>query len=65
MTRSNALLLLGALVILSPFSGLPLSWLEWLLPVLGAVIAGIGYTLRPVKPTVNPSALLPTETAPA
>lgn len=46
MSRESTLVLFGTLIILAPFSGLPLSWLQWLLPALGIIIAGIGYTLR-------------------
>ena len=46
MSRESMLILLGILVVLSPFLGLPLSMLAWLLPFLGLVILGIGISLR-------------------
>lgn len=49
MTRENVLILLGALVILAPFSGLPVSWLSFILPVLGAGIVGIGILMRSAR----------------
>jgi hypothetical protein len=46
MTRESFLILLGVLVALSPFSGFPLSWLAWILPILGILIVGVSITLR-------------------
>ncbi|MDR3548052.1 MAG: hypothetical protein P4M11_07280 [Candidatus Pacebacteria bacterium] len=46
MSRENFLILLGILVVLSPFAGLPLAWLMWLLPILGALIVIIGIMIR-------------------
>lgn len=46
MSRESVLILVGALVILSPFVGLPLQVLAWVLPVLGLVVVGIGIALR-------------------
>lgn len=40
------MILLGILVVLSPFAGLPLAWLMWLLPILGALIVIIGIMIR-------------------
>lgn len=40
-------MVLGALVLISPWSGLPLAWLEWVLLVLGLAIIGTAYVLRP------------------
>lgn len=37
-------MLLGILVALSPFSGLPLAILSWILPVLGLAVLAIGIT---------------------
>jgi hypothetical protein len=47
MTRAHLLILLGTLVILAPFSGLPSSWLDIVLPLLGLAILIVGYTFRP------------------
>lgn len=46
MSRETALIVLGVLVALSPYLGLPLSILGIVLPILGLVILGIGVTLR-------------------
>jgi hypothetical protein len=46
MSRESLLILLGILVALSPFLGIPLSLLAWILPVLGLVTLGIGISLR-------------------
>ncbi len=46
MTRESILIALGILVALTPYSGLPLSLLAIVLPVLGLLIAAIGATLR-------------------
>lgn len=46
MSRESLLILLGVLVALSPFLGIPLSLLAWILPVLGLVTLGIGVSLR-------------------
>ena len=46
MHRETILVILGALIALSPFAGLPLSWLDVLTPVLGAGVIAIALTLR-------------------
>lgn len=46
MTRNLMLIVLGALVTLSPFSGLPMTILTWILPVLGLVTVAIGISYR-------------------
>jgi uncharacterized membrane protein len=46
MSRENFLILLGVLVLLSPFAGLPMTWLAWILPILGIFILIVGFTLR-------------------
>jgi hypothetical protein len=46
MSRESLLVLLGILIALSPFSGLPLSCLMVALPVLGILVFGIGISLR-------------------
>jgi uncharacterized protein YacL len=45
MSRERILVLFGILIALSPFSGLPLAILTWILPLLGIVITLIGLTL--------------------
>lgn len=46
MSRESVLIVLGLLVVLSPFIGLPLEILAWVLPVLGLIVVGIGVALR-------------------
>lgn len=45
MSREPLLFILGLVVAISPFVGLPLLWLSVLLPVCGLAIALIGFTL--------------------
>ena len=40
------LVVLGILVALAPFSGLPLRILAWVLPVVGALVLAIGISYR-------------------
>lgn len=47
------LMVLGALVALSPFSGLPLAILTWILPVLGLIAVAIGFSYRTRAPKVQ------------
>jgi hypothetical protein len=46
MSRDSVVSILGVLVIISPFSGLPRGVLEWALPVIGAAIVVIGFLYR-------------------
>jgi len=39
-------MILGALVFVSPWVGIPMAWLQWALLVLGLAIIAIGVTLR-------------------
>lgn len=43
MSKETILIIVGVLVVLSPFLGLPASWLSLILPALGAVVVGIAY----------------------
>jgi hypothetical protein len=45
MKREQVLVGLGALVLIAPWSGLPLAWLTWILLGIGIVVMGIGFTL--------------------
>lgn len=45
MKREKVLIVLGVLVLLSPWSGLPLTWLTWILLIIGAAVSAIGYSL--------------------
>ncbi len=44
MSRNRILTLLGVLIFLSPFIGLPYSWLTVILPVLGVLVLIIAFT---------------------
>jgi hypothetical protein len=46
MSRSSTLILLGVLVILVPFSGLPTALRSLLAAILGACVLGIGLSIR-------------------
>jgi len=46
MSRESMLIVVGILVMLSPFSGFPLSLLTWLYLFIGLVIVGIGISFR-------------------
>lgn len=59
MLARRALILLGIIIALSPFLGLPLSVLAWVLPALGALVTGMAAFLprrsraaRPVEPAL-------------
>jgi hypothetical protein len=49
MSRSSTLILLGVLIILVPFSGLPVTVRSLLSVILGACILGIGLSMRARK----------------
>ncbi len=46
MSRSSALILLGVLILLTPFSGLPSSFRALLTVIFGALVLGVGFFLR-------------------
>ena len=46
MKRESILIILGVIILLAPFSGLPQAWLEFLLPALGLFVGGVGFSLR-------------------
>jgi len=46
MSRTSTLILLGILVILVPFSGLPIAVRSFLSVIFGACVLGIGFALR-------------------
>jgi hypothetical protein len=46
MSRASILMILGVLVILTPFSGLPISLRTLLLIIFGAAVFGIGLAMR-------------------
>lgn len=46
MSRSSTLILLGVLTILTPFSGLPMTFRSLLSVIFGACVLGIGFSMR-------------------
>lgn len=46
MSRALMLIVLGVLVMLSPFSGLPMSILTWILPVFGLIAIAVGVSYK-------------------
>ncbi|MCR4276217.1 MAG: hypothetical protein NUV90_02440 [Candidatus Parcubacteria bacterium] len=46
MSRASTLILLGILVILAPFSGLPITFRDLLAVIFGACVLGIGLSMR-------------------
>jgi hypothetical protein len=46
MSRTSTLILLGILIALMPFSGLPIAIRTFLAVIFGACVAGIGVALR-------------------
>jgi len=59
MSRSLMLIVLGALTMLAPFSGLPMSILAWILPVFGlcAVAIGVSYRRRQAQSAPHEASL--------
>ena len=55
MTRESVLILLSVLLALSPFLGLPYSWLMVLVPVLALCVLGIAIMLRTVRAKSGPT----------
>lgn len=55
MSRRLILIILGILVAISPFVGLPLSILSWVLPILGALIVLTTLALKKRKPVTHDS----------
>ncbi len=46
MSRTSTLILLGILVILAPYSGLPITFRNLLAVIFGACVLGIGLSMR-------------------
>ena len=46
MSRSSTLILLGLLIVVTPFSGLPISLRTFLIVVMGAFVVAIAFLLR-------------------
>lgn len=55
MSKEGTLVTVGILTALSPFIGLPYSWLAWILPVLGVITLIVGYVIRKDMIAVRPS----------
>lgn len=60
MSREPILILLGTLIAISPFIGMPPSWFAFFLPIAGLLVAVIGFTLNKRKKQL---ASLPHETS--
>jgi hypothetical protein len=62
MTRDTLLLILAPLIAVAPFAGIPLSWLNWLLPLIGLAVLIIGISFRRdrTRPPTPPQTLPPT-----
>lgn len=46
MSKRATLMLLGLVIVITPFIGLPYSYLMWVLPLLGLLVAYLGYSRR-------------------
>ncbi len=46
MHRQRMLIILGVLIALAPYLGLPYGWLMFLLPLLGIIVLSLGLSLR-------------------
>ncbi|MFA6415043.1 MAG: hypothetical protein WCV89_03630 [Candidatus Paceibacterota bacterium] len=60
MSRTSTLILLGVLVILAPFSGLPIAIRSLLAVIFGACVLGIGLSIR-AQEARNARAQVPAE----
>ncbi|MCI0619602.1 hypothetical protein L0Y40_01035 [Candidatus Wolfebacteria bacterium] len=47
-TKLKTLALLGMLVVIVPFFGIPFSWKQWALVLIGLIITWLAYSLRPI-----------------
>lgn len=56
MSKRTTLILLGLLIVITPFVGLPYSYLMWVLPILGLLVAYLGYSRRSIRmPAEDPA----------
>lgn len=46
MSRTSTLILLGILIVLTPFSGLPIAFRTLIAVILGVCVSGIGFAIR-------------------
>lgn len=60
MSREGIVIVLGVLIAVSPFIGLPYYVLAWALPVLGLTCALIALSLRVRRQRTRPSSPSPT-----
>ncbi|MEK7101260.1 MAG: hypothetical protein AAB921_04145 [Patescibacteria group bacterium] len=69
MSRANTLILLGVLVILTPFSGLPIAIRTFFAVIFGVCVFGIGLSMRArevrLRAAQSPTADTPTPEPPA
>lgn len=56
MSRSSTLILLGALTILAPFSGLPMAFRSLITIACGAIVLAVGLTMRTHRAVPVPAA---------
>lgn len=57
MSRPTVLIILGILIALTPYSGLPLSILSFVLPLLGLAVIGVGLVERAERKRQTPFTL--------
>ena len=55
MSRAGTLVLLGIIVAVAPFLGLPFYILSWVYPILGIMIVLTGLSLRLRRPREEPN----------
>jgi hypothetical protein len=46
MSRESFVFLLGIIILVTPFLGIPGEWKQWILPVAGLFVAIVGYRMR-------------------
>lgn len=46
MSREGIIMVLAVVVMISPFVGLPYSWLAWVLPIIGLALFALALSLR-------------------
>jgi len=64
MSKESLLVLLGVLIAVTPFSGLPSSWLMFILPVLGVAVVFTGLLLRRERTPLQETSLLSVDATP-
>lgn len=46
MSRSSVLILVGILLVIAPFAGVPSAWLAVLVPFFGLIVCVVGFLVR-------------------